>query len=201
MVLPCVQAAGGGCHGVLPEDSCRHQGPATFDEHDRGSDRIRDRRSSWTRLKGLGLRKRPPNLLAVQRGYEIPVDLDVLAIIEYRERADSRAALHTPEKCHAIRRTARERVPCPFLWAESDDPSLLRNQGRFPGQGSSLMAFPFRSVRGGSACPNTELASISGALRVWHRCRVVHGGGRAALATQCTTDAVGNSCSPLKLPV
>ena len=27
-------------------------------------------------------------------------------------------------------------------------------------------------VRGGSACPNTELASMSGALRVWHRCRV-----------------------------
>ena len=34
--------------------------------------------------------------------------------------------------------------------------------------------------RGGSACPNTEVASISGALRVWDRCRVVHGGGRAS---------------------
>ena len=37
--------------------------------------------------------------------------------------------------------------------------------------------------RGGSGCLNTELAWISGALRVWHRCRVVHGGGRASLAT------------------
>ena len=38
-------------------------------------------------------------------------------------------------------------------------------------------------ARGGSGCPNTKLASIGGALRVWHRCRVVHGGGRASLAT------------------
>ena len=56
-------------------------------------------------------------------------------------------------------------------------------------------------ARGGSGCPNTEAASISGALRVRHRCRVVHGGGRTALATYRPTAAVGNSCSPLKLPV
>ena len=36
---------------------------------------------------------------------------------------------------------------------------------------------------------------------VWHRCRVAHGGGRSALATYRPTDAVDNSCSPLKLPV
>jgi hypothetical protein len=55
--------------------------------------------------------------------------------------------------------------------------------------------------RGGSGCPNTELSSIGGALRVWYWCRVVHGDGRTALALYRPTDAVGNSCSPLKLPV
>ena len=60
--------------------------------------------------------------------------------------------------------------------------------------------FAAATPRGGAGCPNTELASISGALRVWLGCRVVHGGGRTALATYRPADAVDNSCSPLKLP-
>ena len=52
--------------------------------------------------------------------------------------------------------------------------------------------------RGGSGCPNTEVTSISGALRVWHRRRVVHGVGRSAIATYRPTDAVCNSCSPTR---
>ena len=31
--------------------------------------------------------------------------------------------------------------------------------------------------RGGSGCLDTEVVLMSGALRVWHRCRVIHGGG------------------------
>ena len=59
-----------------------------------------------------------------------------------------------------------------------------------------------RANRGGPACLHTELRSISGAALGWNSgAELSTAAGVRRLATQRTTDAVGNSCSPLMLPV
>ena len=54
-----------------------------------------------------------------------------------------------------------------------------------------------KSRRDATHTSESELLCIVARPTGCIRCRVVHGGGRAALATNRTTDAVVNPCEPL----